>query len=183
MRLVEAEPFFFPPFSRASHQGVDRRKFKPFANPDTNQTVAAVCVDRLTIPLSLSLSLSLALSPYSAEEQVLTLVPLRTSRISAYGLLPGAMMGQGVPLPLPCPPPRTFLGRYTSHHHHVRPDDGTTERRIPRIPLYFGLPQVCRSNCVRSLPALVPSACMRTSIYQLQAISYALAEEIAGWPP
>ena len=73
VRLVEAEPFFFLPFSRASHQGVDRRKFKPFANPDTNQTVAAVCVDRLTIPLSLSLSLSLALSPYSAEEQVLTL--------------------------------------------------------------------------------------------------------------
>ena len=54
-------PFFLLPFLRASHQGAghqirsDRRKLKPFANPDTNQPVAVVCVDRFTIPLSLSL--------------------------------------------------------------------------------------------------------------------------------
>ena len=57
--------------------------------------------------------------------------------------------------------------------------DQTTEQDVACIRLHFHLPKACQSNGVRSIPVLVPSACVRRCPPQI--IFYSLVEEIIRW--
>ena len=59
--------------------------------------------------------------------------------------------------------------------------DQTVEQGIPCIRINFYLPQTCHSTGVRSIPVLVPTACVGTGTYQPVEIFYALIEEIIVW--
>lgn len=59
--------------------------------------------------------------------------------------------------------------------------DQTVMQEIGCIRLHFQLPQMCNPTNVRSIPVLVPTACVGTGYYQPIDIFYALIEEIIGW--
>lgn len=59
--------------------------------------------------------------------------------------------------------------------------DQTVEEEIPCIRMNFRLPYGCHSSTVRSIPVLVPTACVGTGYFQPILIFYALIEEIIGW--
>lgn len=59
--------------------------------------------------------------------------------------------------------------------------DQTVEQGIPCVRIHFQLPNVYHSTGVESIPVLVPTACLGTSMYQPTTVFYALLEEIIGW--
>ena len=59
--------------------------------------------------------------------------------------------------------------------------DQTVGGGIPCLRMSLYLPQTCHSTGVRSIPLLVPAACVGTDTFQSILIFYALIEEIMGW--
>jgi hypothetical protein len=57
----------------------------------------------------------------------------------------------------------------------------TAEQGIPCVRLHFHLPQAYHSTGVRSIPVLIPTACVGTETFQPKLIFYALIEEAVGW--
>src|SRR5258706_1836582 len=57
----------------------------------------------------------------------------------------------------------------------------TLEQGIPCIALHFALPRGCQSNGKKTIPIIVPSACLGTTILGHTDIFYALIEEIIVW--
>jgi hypothetical protein len=52
---------------------------------------------------------------------------------------------------------------------------------VPLIELSFNIPQPCHSTGIRSIPVLVPTACVGTNNIQPNIIFYALSEEVIRW--
>ena len=59
--------------------------------------------------------------------------------------------------------------------------DQTVAQGIPCMGLNFLLPRECQSNGVKTIPVLVPNACLGTTILGHTDIFYALIEEIIVW--
>jgi len=59
--------------------------------------------------------------------------------------------------------------------------DQTVEQGIPCIRINFLLPHTCPSTGIRSIPVLVPTACVGTGTFPTHYVFNALIEEIISW--